>query len=101
MAGEDGLPAACRLAMVYMAWHALDGKGRDHADPPGIYWGGHSALALEIYGATQKEATRKRHTTAIIRELESRKLIAPYAVTPGGRIAYQLLPTETDTGGVT
>jgi hypothetical protein len=97
--GEERLPSACRLAMVYMAWHALDGKGRDPEDPSGIYWGGHAELALEIFGATVKPISRKRMVTKVIRELEIRKLIAPYATTPGGRIAYRLLPTETDMGG--
>jgi len=97
--GEERLPMACRCAMAWMAWHALDGKGKHPDDPPGVYWGGHAELALEVFGATPKPATRKREITRVIRELERRKLIEAYANTPGGRVAYRLLPTELDGGG--
>jgi hypothetical protein len=101
VAGEKRLPITCRTALILMAWHALDGKGRRPEDPPGVYWGGHTQLALEVYGATQNPETRKRNIRRVIRELETRKLVAPYAVTPGGRVAYRLLPSELDTGGST
>lgn len=99
MAGEERLTAACRVALILMAWHALDGKGRRPEDPPGVYWGGHAQLGLEVYGATPTTATRKRNIRKVIRELETRKLIAAYATTPGGRVAYRLLPSELDMGG--
>lgn len=95
--GEDRMTSAHRLALVWMAYHALDGKGRNPADEAGVYWGGHAELALEVYGATQKPATRVRHIRAIIRDLIDWKLIEVMEGGPDGyRVSYRLLPANPE-----
>jgi len=96
MVGER-IPAAERLALVHMGLHALDSAGRNKADPPGVYWGGHARLSLAVYGVFTPAT--KRNITRIIRNLEYRKLIRVYDVNVGGRVAYELLPQNPEGGG--
>lgn len=88
----DPMPTATRATLAAMGAHALDSPGRNTADPVGVYWLGHGLLALEVYGADNRNA--RREIRRIIGDLESRKLIRIYDRNPGGRVAYQLLPED-------
>lgn len=95
-AAEKGLGAVPRLTLVCMAMHALDGAGRNTADPPWTYWGGHPPLAREVFGVHIKPTTGTRAITRAIRELESHQLLRILEPNPGGRIPYLLLPDDPD-----
>jgi hypothetical protein len=89
---EKDMAAVSRLTLTCMAAHALDSPGRNPADPVGVYWGGHSQLGIEVCGAFARTTTQRQTIRRAIRDLESRGLIRVYAINPGGRRAYELLP---------
>jgi len=88
--GEDRMPPVERLALVAMALHSLDSPGRNSADPPGVYWGGHTQLAREVYGDGNDSGIRQ--IRRVIRNLENRKLIRIYDANVGANRAYELFP---------
>lgn len=92
--GEPGLTVAARAVLACMGDHALDTKGRNPADPIGVYWLGHGLLAIEVFGEDMPGT--RRNIRRIIAELESRKLIRVYDRLPGARVAYQLLPENPE-----
>jgi hypothetical protein len=98
MAGDEGLGTVARLTLVVMALHSLDSPGRNKADPPGVYWGGHAQLGREVFGEFTRPSTSRRAITRAIRELESRKLIRVYDENVGGNRAYLLFPYDGPGG---
>jgi hypothetical protein len=86
----ERMPAAERLTLVAMAYHALDGKGKNPDHLPGTYWGGHKQLAREVYGSESDNAIRevRRHIANLI----ARRLIKAHDTEAGYNRAYLLFP---------
>jgi hypothetical protein len=82
---------AARLVLATMALHALDSQGRNPADEPGLYWGGHAALAYAM-GYPGFTPAARRHVTRAVAELTDAGRIKREAAGSGRNHAvYRLL----------